>query len=673
MDNQLEEGKNQIEKDIILNNIKSISQFIKSSNEESIYYSLFNENLFQSHNNWLNNVKLKIKKGIDNSEPNINISDIDYDSKILSLIKKIAEPHNYRNANEYNENNNSNLNENINTEIFDKINKLTNFNDIIGAVNSCSKKKRQSLLRTIHKKNNSNEKNNINFEYNNDIKEYLEDDDIINMKEYDLSDQKEKITNDNNYPFDKNEEEIQNSLDTIVEQPSNEEFEKNTISQKSANIFSFSNNQVNKILNTQSKENNNYNKNSYILDFNNNINNNSNMAKTKKYSPTTDNKKNYKPLKIIESIITPIKINDYSFSQNLVNNNNYFLSNTNYKPSHENLFKSQENSPYFKIKDCNENSSNKNNTPMSNFSMKNDNQFSFKNSNQKIINFNNDFTFSTIKKKNINISNNKNNILNSNIPYNNDLSPNKDSVIIIHTGKKNNLSKEKNNNSNNPNNPNNNFINIITNSINNIHSESNQIIQNIKNNQNIQNSNKKNINIKFHNVNNIIDNKKINPDSLNVFNSNNNDNNKEININNKVHTIVLTSTKNKKINENQNEKKKEKYVDDFEEYEISDSSIISNDGYDYDKFIPKWAMDEEYINEQIKKQENNKDLIVKSFGNFVVENLNLNMIFETHNEELDIRHSTADWRGDDSFGKNKVTNFTDKEKEDLFPNRKLKF
>ena len=73
------------------------------------------------------------------------------------------------------------------------------------------------------------------------------------------------------------------------------------------------------------------------------------------------------------------------------------------------------------------------------------------------------------------------------------------------------------------------------------------------------------------------------------------------------------------------------------------------------------------------RQNNDKDLIIKSFGNFVVEHLNLNMIFETHNEEFDIRHSTAEWRGDDSFVKNKVTNINDKEIDVMFPNRKLQF
>ena len=78
---------------------------------------------------------------------------------------------------------------------------------------------------------------------------------------------------------------------------------------------------------------------------------------------------------------------------------------------------------------------------------------------------------------------------------------------------------------------------------------------------------------------------------------------------------------------------------------------MSDSSFKEDKFIPKWALDKAYINERIIKQNKDKELIVKSFGNFVVENLNLNMIFETHNEEFDIRNSTADWRGDDSLVK----------------------
>ena len=104
----------------------------------------------------------------------------------------------------------------------------------------------------------------------------------------------------------------------------------------------------------------------------------------------------------------------------------------------------------------------------------------------------------------------------------------------------------------------------------------------------------------------------------------------------------------------------------FEEEEDEDDELNG-------KFIPNWALDEEYINKQLLKQNNNKDLVYKSFGNFVVEHLNLNMIFETHNQVFDFRNSTADWRGDDSRSKNKVTDINNIDGNDIFPNRQLQF
>ena len=109
---------------------------------------------------------------------------------------------------------------------------------------------------------------------------------------------------------------------------------------------------------------------------------------------------------------------------------------------------------------------------------------------------------------------------------------------------------------------------------------------------------------------------------------------------------------------------------------MSDSSKKEdNDEEEEDntKFVPKWAMDEKYINDRIMKQNADKDLIMKSFGKFVVDHLNLNMILGTHNEAFDIRNSTADWRGDESFARDKVTNINDNEIDTIFPNRKLQF
>ena len=280
-------------------------------------------------------------------------------------------------------------------------------------------------------------------------------------------------------------------------------------------------------------------------------------------------------------------------------------------------------------------SSNKYNTKTKYAPKDNNNQFSFSNTNQKCSN-NIEFTFSTIKKNN-NLSNNKN------ISSHNK----KDDVIIIHTIKKKNIENDYlSDNKNNKNSDNKHFINILTNSINN----------------NI-NKNNLNSNIKLCNNNNI--------------NSTNNFYNNEFPHQNYIHNVVLTSTK--KMNnlnvDNKDVKIKQKYEDDFEEYEMSEDSLEEEEEsqVDKNKFIPKWARDKEYINNRILEQDKDKNLVLKSFGKFVVEQLNLNMIFETHNELFDIRNSTADWRDDDSLSKNKVTNINDKEIDNIFPNRKLQF
>ena len=372
------------------------------------------------------------------------------------------------------------------------------------------------------------------------------------------------------------------------------------------------------------------------------MNNNNNNILFNKFEPNSDNKINYKPLKIIESITTPEKNNNFPLSQNK-NNNHYLLSNTNSKLKHDNLFYSQQKSPYFQNIINGENSSNKDNIVCNNIGMINKGyQFSFNNSNKNISNYN-ESSFSTKKKFDNNLSNNKNyNLSNNKIK-------NENNVIIINISKKN--LKENNilSNFKNDNNSNNkNFINILTNSINNI------------NNKKIENNKQNNIEIN-NNYNN---------------NTKNNLNNNKFIHNNYIQNIVLSSTKKNNdnlITVNPNDKIKDRYENDFEEYEMSDSSNKGDDFDESEKFIPKWAMDKEYINQQIKKQNNNKELIFKSFGNFVVENLNLNMILETHYENLDLRNSTADWKGDDSFTKDKVINIDDKEIDTMFPNRKLQF
>ena len=559
------------EKEIIKSNISTIEKFITSSNEDTQNYLLFNEKLFLNHNKWLENIKSQINKSIKNKNNTINFSDVNYNKEIFNILQKIAKPNNYRNN--YDKKNNK-------EDIMDKLDKLTDFNDIIGTVNSCSKYKRESLINKIHNNNNNNNNNNeeINININktegdritfNDNEKNQIDDDIL-MEDIISSTQKVKIESDQM-------EKDANSLCTIVEQPSMEDMKKSMFSNIiPSNHFEEKNKTGN-----------------YILDLNNNMSNISNTLTTK-----SANNNNYKPLKLSESTITPKK------DENNVNNN----SNNGYAI---NLV------PQFSFNKTGQ--------------KKNDNG----NSNNNINNSNS-----------INLVNNKNEItfnFSSNKKILNDFSSNKK----YETQKKNDIVTTP---TLNPIphkiNTNNNFINVITDTINNIHQEKDDL---------------------FKNNNNII--------------PNNNKSKK-----NYVQELVLLSS-TKKVNEIKNKtqkkekaKEKEKYEDDFEEYEMSDSSKRFEEEEDEEdelngKFIPNWALDEEYINKQLLKQNNNKDLVYKSFGNFVVEHLNLNMIFETHNEIFDFRNSTADWRGDDSWAQNsrkKVDDVNDND-NNIFPNRKLQF
>ena len=657
MDHQLE-NKEQMDNEILVDNMNQLTEFIKSTEEATINYKTYNEKLYTTHSQWLDYVKIQILEALKNSDSNINFSDINYDKSLLSLLNNIKKPHNYRNKKDNNITSNNSINQSIyKEEIFEKIDKLTNFNDIIDSLNSCSKYKRNSLLSKIHNdddNNNNNSQNEINnnnpdceekfeIEYNN-----INDGDInINLDEFESNNKKTKI--DNNFPyFGTNEKMDENSLCTIEEQPSMEDKEKSNMPSSSFNFFNSKKYSFSNKINSQNSDNhNNVNQDKYILELNNNMINNNNEIF--KFSPNTDNKLNYNPIKKIEPINTIEKYNNYSSSQtiNLNNNNNCLLSNT--KNENNNLIISDKKSPCFcKIKDSDNNikieNSQKNGTK---FMMP---QFSFKKNDEKTNNNNLGFLFSTEEKKNFNYSDTKK--IDSNI---------KNKVITVHTTVKkdqnnnnnnmnfNYISNIKNNEKNNTNiKSSNNFINVLTNSINNV------------NNQSIKNTDSKNNN-----------NTNITLNNMNKFES-------QQKPNKYVQKVVLTSLKKmKELNHNMNNHniiKKEKYEDDFEEYEISDSSLRDDDDeFNDNKFIPKWAKDEEYINQQVIKQINDKDSVMKSFGNCVVEHLNLNMIFETHNELYDIRHSTADWRGDDSLSINKVSSINDNEMDAMFPNRKLEF
>ena len=558
------------EKEIIKSDITNISKFITSSNEDTQNYSLFNETLFHNHNNWLEKIKSQIRKSIKGKNANINFSDINYDKDMFNILKKISQPNDYRNAENIN-------NININKEDLDKLDKLTDFNDIIESRNTCSKYKRESLIAKIHGKNNNENNNEINnndqnnSDNNNRITfndNKIIDEDII-MEDIISSTEKVKL---DSFQVEKEN----NSLCTIIEQPSLEEMKKSL----------FSNQIISNNLEDKNKTGN------YVLELNsnNNITNVSNGINNKSA--------NNKPLKLFESIITPKK------------EENNIIINTN----SDQQFSFNKNVPKVQTQNIN---INKNNEITFNFS-----------SNKKYL-----FDLSSNKKP-----------LNEKINLISNSKSHKDNEIIdTPTLNPNNHLNSNNKLENNINN-NNNIIDVLTNAI-------NKATEEEKEEYNINNNN-----ILFNPINTINTNK------------------------NYVQDIVLISS-TKKNNELKNKikNKKNKYEDDFEEYELSDSSKRGEEEEEYedddicDKFIPKWAKDKEYISSQLNRQNNNKELVFKSFGNFVVEHLNLNMIFETHNEVFDIRNSTADWRGDDSWTKNKVTDVNDNDCNDIFPNRKLQF
>jgi hypothetical protein len=558
------------EKEIIKSDITNISKFITSSNEDTQNYSLFNETLFHNHNNWLEKIKSQIRKSIKGKNANINFSDINYDKDMFNILKKISQPNDYRNAENIN-------NININKEDLDKLDKLTDFNDIIESRNTCSKYKRESLIAKIHGKNNNENNNEINnndqnnSDNNNRITfndNKIIDEDII-MEDIISSTEKVKL---DSFQVEKEN----NSLCTIIEQPSLEEMKKSL----------FSNQIISNNLEDKNKTGN------YVLELNsnNNITNVSNGISNKSA--------NNKPLKLFESIITPKK------------EENNIIINTN----SDQQFSFNKNVPKAQTQNIN---INKNNEITFNFS-----------SNKKYL-----FDLSSNKKP---LNEKINSISNSKSHKDNE-------IIDTPTLNPNNHLNSNNKVENNINN-NNNIIDVLTNAI-------NKATEEEKEEYNINNNN-----ILFNPINTINTNK------------------------NYVQDIVLISS-TKKNNELKNKikNKKNKYEDDFEEYELSDSSKRGEEEEEYedddicDKFIPKWAKDKEYISSQLNRQNNNKELVFKSFGNFVVEHLNLNMIFETHNEVFDIRNSTADWRGDDSWTKNKVTDVNDNDCNDIFPNRKLQF
>ena len=161
MDHQLE-NKEQMDNEILVDNMNQLTEFIKSTEEATINYKTYNEKLYTTHSQWLDYVKIQILEALKNSDSNINFSDINYDKSLLSLLNNIKKPHNYRNKKDNNITSNNSINQSIyKEEIFEKIDKLTNFNDIIDSLNSCSKYKRNSLLSKIHNDDDNNNNNRL--------------------------------------------------------------------------------------------------------------------------------------------------------------------------------------------------------------------------------------------------------------------------------------------------------------------------------------------------------------------------------------------------------------------------------------------------------------------------------------------------------------------------------
>ena len=258
--------------------------------------------------------------------------------------------------------------------------------------------------------------------------------------------------------------------------------------------------------------------------------------------------------------------------------------------------------------------------------------------------------------------------------------------IIPNTLINNNQNIEKNKNINNIKENDNNIINKIDNE----NSKTNLQFKNLLNNNNndeftiskIPNITTPKFQIpvkKLEPVNNIsefIDLTKIKSPIENISNNNFHTNQ---NYKTKVFINLLSSGNEKETKILKTEYLKNYTEKDYSITEKSGSDTEYNDEIDSFKFIPSWAEDKKYIEEQIKKQNENPNFYLEVFGKCVIEKLNLNMIFEVFDNRYNIRNnSTADWRNDNTnkssiYG---VINYQNlNENNNIFPetNRQLHF
>ena len=646
------------DKQIFLNSINNFGNFLKSIDHDSIAYTKFTEDLFIDHQKHLDNFKSQISNILNSNNPTITW----YDTKsnnldsLLNILHEIKKPFDY----------NQILNEHYSPKkIINKLNDLTNM-DQLYQINTLSKVKRE-----VNFNNDIKNENNFSFELEQETKQ----------KKFDIN---EEINEENKNSM--------NTLGTIVEQPSREE---------------------NNITNSDNTNNNNVNTNSN--EFINNLINNNKIYSNENLLNSNSNNNIY---------AQTISINSFNKNKQITPKKDYenLFKNSNNKNINSNLnINKIEKSPCFAPNENNLNSNvyinsfQNTNTPMKNEQelKKSNNGFQYSfgeaiNSGYKQSNIKNNginsenldknvgYQFTTFKKEgNINNSNmylnNFENKLNSDSKIYTD-------VIVLNTT----ANKQKNE------------VNFIKKSDfndindfpkqNNINFNNDMLNNNVNVNFDYLNSKQKQNNINSTNINPLITNMSnainefmsVNANNNNISNKNSNNKNNFINNNNNikkkseeerinkyVQDVVLTSQK-KQIFYPQNNLQivsnnitNSPYENDFEEYEMSDFSKEEEEESDEDendskpkKFIPKWAKDKNYINQQLKK--NNKETNNKIFGNRIVERLNLNMIFETNNPMYYVRHSTADWKRDDSNSKKNLDNVSEHDNK-IFPNRELKF
>ncbi len=627
MENKISIFQNEKEKKLITD-LNLFNQINNQIIDDISKYLNFNEKISIQYENWLNNLNEILSEASYTKLKNsslLNLEPFTIEKETFNYLYEISNsfPEALISENNY---------------------QISSLNDILKYINSNNNKKRKleedSIIIEDAKKLDNKEKpknifnNNSNKETNNSSNSFS------NNESSNISNDSIKSPEKN---YIKNNKKNDLSLGTIVEQPSREEKDKYSI--KNNNINNLKNENKNII---EEKQENIKNKKMPSKEFKDyieeNIKNN-----FEKIEVQNNDKKNFHTQQITKILDKndnneTISLVNNCFSQNYKNNN---FNKQNYindlKLNPEYVFKSP--SPQaVKFKNHYNNNSKQINikiienleNPFNNNNNNNDNKFEIKN---EIKQQNNPINFSNKKNEKILLTpsfneNNRNN--NKNIITN--------FISALSKAISDETSHTEINNKNNINNNSNKMYsfskNDKTNDIKNINKDNvlNQIQINtpspnkniiinhsptftlLKNNENVQKLYSQRILEKYNNLN------LINND---IFNNN----------------IINEINKNNQIN-----------IEEEKQYSMTDSN--SNDsGSDEDdsssnnlKFVPDWAKNKEYLTKCINEQNSNINEIVENiFGKYNIEKLNLNMIFESNNTKYTIRHSTADWKFDNSM------------------------